>query len=104
MPRTRHTHNCHISALKGSVSGHASIIYGVTGDSILNSSMYSLVTEGLCPDVMHDVLEEAAQYEVKELFNYFVNSHILALYELNSVIDNFPYFYTDLIDTLLIIA
>ena len=66
--------------------------------------MYSLVTEGLYPDVMHDVLEEAAQYEVKELLNYFVNSNILALYELNSVIDNFPYFYTDLINTLLIIA
>ena len=66
--------------------------------------MYSLVTEGLYPDVMQDVLEEAAQYEVKELLNYFVNSHILALYELNSVIDNFPYFYTDLVDTLLIIA
>ena len=80
--------------MKGSVSSHAFF----TGDSILNSSMYFHVSEGLCPDVMDDVLEGVAQYDIKELLNYFINSHILTLYELNSVVDNFPYFYNDITD------
>ena len=48
-------------------------------NSILNDSNYFHVTEGLCPDVMHDVLEGVAQYEVKELLNYLINIGVLTL-------------------------
>ena len=32
----------------------------------------SYVTEGLSPDIMHDILEGALQYETKELIKYLV--------------------------------
>ena len=98
MPRTRQTHSHHISALKRSVSSHASTTCGITQDSILNSFSYFPVTEGLCPDVMHDVLEGVAQHEVKELLNYLFNSYMLTLYELNSEIENLNYIYADITD------
>jgi len=44
---------------------------------------------------MHDCLEYTLQYEVKELLNYFVHSHIITLNELNSTIESFEYSGTD---------
>ena len=67
-------------------------------NSILNDSNYFHVTEGLCPDVMHDVLEGVAQYEVKELLNYLINNGVLTLNELNREIHDFPYAYADITD------
>ena len=64
MPRTRDTHAHHIRSLEGPLNSHSSMTYGLTRDSCLNSSSYFHVTEGLAPDIMHDVLEGVAQYEV----------------------------------------
>ena len=64
MPRTRDTHAHHIRSLQGPLNSHSSVTYGLTRDSCLNSSSYFHVTEGLAPDIMHDVLEGVAQYEV----------------------------------------
>ena len=41
------------------------ITYGLTHDSILNSSLFFHMTNGLPPDCMYDILEGCLQYEVK---------------------------------------
>ena len=64
----------------------------------MNSSSYFHTTEGLAPDVMHDVLEGVAQYEVKELLKYLINEKLLSLSDLNAEIEHFPYSYADVKD------
>ena len=43
-------------------------------DSILNSSKFFHIVDGLVPDVMHDILEGSLQYEVKELLKHFIHT------------------------------
>ena len=85
---------------------HFSTTYGVNFNSILNESQYFHVTQGMVPDVMHDVLEGIAPYEVKEMLKVilyfvinvvnlvlqvFVGSSLFKLDNLNASISNFPY-------------
>ena len=74
-----------------SMRDHVSTTYGVVRDSILNNSKHFHVTDGLVPDVMHDVLEGCAPYVVKELLKYLSQHSIVTLDELNNQIDTFPY-------------
>ena len=48
-------------------------------DSILNSSSYFHITEGLIPDIMHDCLEGCLQYEVKELLKHLFDARVIAI-------------------------
>lgn len=89
--RTRETHSCHCASLHGPLSAHAASTYGVMRDSILNTSDFFHVTEGLVPDVMHDVLEGCAPYEVKELLKYLVAERVVTLEDINSQIEHFLY-------------
>lgn len=98
MPRTRDTHAHHIRSLQGPLNSHSSVTYGLTRDSCLNSSSYFHVTEGLAPDIMHDVLEGVAQYEVKELLKYLIEEKLITLDHLNSSIASFSYCYSDIKD------
>ena len=61
---TQETHQEHCSMLLGEIPDHAATTYGLTLDSILNKSRYFVVTKGLAPDCMHDLLEGTMQYEV----------------------------------------
>lgn len=97
-PRTRANHKYHCNVLEGAASDHLSTTYGVKFDSYLNSSKYFHVVDGLAPDVMHDVLEGVAQYEVKELLKYLINKKIIPLSEFNKQLDEFPYSYVDIKD------
>ena len=71
-PRTRTTHNLHCADLNGPLHDHITTAYGVQRNSILNQSRYFHVTEGLSPDIMHDLLEGCLQYETKELLKHFI--------------------------------
>ena len=94
--RTRLTHSNHCSHLNGPLHCHMATTYGVSRDSILNTSRFFHVTEGLAPDIMHDVLEGCLQYEVKELLKYFVlDQKLISFAELNRKIESFPYGYID---------
>ena len=56
--RTRETHACHVEDLGDPVLASAlATAYGLNQDSILNSLQFFHVTEGLPPDIMHDILE-----------------------------------------------
>ena len=84
--RTRETHKQHCDQLKGPLYNHVTTTYGLTRDSILNSSKFFHIVDGLVPDVMHDILEGSLQYEVKELLKYFIHTEkYFTLDELNSI-------------------
>lgn len=71
--------------------------YGVSQNSILNQLQYFHVTEGLPPDIMHDILEGALQYEVKEMLTTFTTEKkYFRLDELNEIITTFNYHYSDI--------
>lgn len=70
--------------------------YGLNRDSILNSLQYFHVTDGLPPDIMHDILEGTLQYEVKEMLYLFtVTKRYFSLSTLHRLISGFPYHYSD---------
>ena len=69
--------------------------YGISFESVLNSSRYFHVTEGLIMDIMHDILQGVLQYEVKELLKYLVSRRICSLQHINCRIAIFPYGYSD---------
>ena len=62
-PHCRHV--AHLSNLQ--LADALATTYGLTHDSILNSLQFFRITEGLPPDIMHDILEGGLQYEVKEM-------------------------------------
>ena len=65
--------------------------YGVSRDSILNTSQFFHIVDGLCPDIMHDVLEGALPYEVKLLIRYCIQEGYFSLQVLNSRLRSFAY-------------
>jgi hypothetical protein len=90
--RTKATHKNHVALLDSpGLRQHIATTYGLHRDSILNSSKYFHVTEGLIPDIMHDVLEGSMQYEVKELLKCLFRRRLLSLVELNDIAKTFPY-------------
>uniref|UniRef100_A0A1X7T9Z5 Uncharacterized protein n=1 Tax=Amphimedon queenslandica TaxID=400682 RepID=A0A1X7T9Z5_AMPQE len=95
-PRTRITHANHVTHLAGPLHDHIATTYGIVRDSILNQSQFFHVTEGLAPDIMHDILEGALQYETKELLIYVTQERrLISLSFLNQQIESFPYGYCD---------
>ena len=94
--RTRLTHQQQCQQLNGPLHDHVSTTYGLTKDSILNTSKYFHVCDGLVPDIMHDILEGSLQYEVKELLKHLtLSAKYLTVDELNLRIDKFPYVLSD---------
>lgn len=78
-PRTRESHARHCRALNGPLQGHLATTYGIVRHSILNTSEYFHVTDGLASDMMHDVLEGCVQYEMKELTKHFIDANVIKL-------------------------
>lgn len=89
--RSRATHAQHCALLSGPLRDHAATAYGILRDSILNQSNFFHVTEGLVPDIMHDVLEGCAPYEVKELLKYLQEEGFVNLQYVNEQIQSFAY-------------
>ena len=58
--------------------------YGIHHDSILNTSRFFHVTEGLPQDIMHDVLEGTLEYEIKELLKYLIDETWPAIEDMNN--------------------
>jgi hypothetical protein len=68
--RTRETHAHHIQGITDFFATN-----GGERNSIFNESAYFNVTEGIPPDIMHDVLEGTLQYEVKLPVRHFIQSN-----------------------------
>ena len=93
--RTKEIYKQHCQNLNGPLCDHMSTTYGIHHDSLLNTSRFFHVTEGLPQDIMHDVLEGTLEYEIKELLKYLIDEKILDLSTLNTRIEMFPYLYPD---------
>ena len=74
MSRSRSTHAIHCADLDvdGPLRAHAATTYGVSCDSILNTSAYFHVIDGMVPDIMHDILEGSLQLHLKYLLKYCI--------------------------------
>jgi len=51
--RSREMHEAHCKDLDGSLHNHFATTYGLNFDSVLNSSRYFHVVDGVIPDIMH---------------------------------------------------
>lgn len=65
--------------------------YGVLRASILNSLQYFHTTEGLVPDIMHDVLEGVLPLCAKHLLSNLIERSVISLTELNRRIDAYKF-------------
>ena len=71
--------------------------HGINSNSVLNDLKYFHVSSGaLVPDIMHDMLEGALQYEAKLIMQEFIyNDHYVSLADINSVIENFDFGHSE---------
>lgn len=71
--------------------------YGVNSNSVLNDLEYFHVCSGaLVPDIMHDILEGALQYETKLILQKFIHQDKhFTLEEMNSTIERFDFGYAE---------
>ena len=66
----------HCTLVEKDASGKASKDYGINRNSVLNQlSYFHVCCGGLLPDIMHDVLEGALEYEVKLLLNTLLKDY-----------------------------
>ena len=95
--RDKTSHEQHCKSVQEDSSGNASKEYGINRNSILNQLNYFHVCDGsLLPDIMHDILEGALQYETKLMLQTFVNvKHYFTLEEFNSRMENLELGYTE---------
>lgn len=67
-------------------------VYGVKGQSALNSSKFFHVVGGLPSDIMHDILEGVLPLHIKALLSRFVmENKFFTLDELNKRLLQFPF-------------
>ena len=64
----------------------------------MNGSAYFHVTEGLVPDIMHDVIEGSLAFETKELLKHLIAEHVINIDALNEAIRLFPYSGSDAVN------
>ncbi|RVE61678.1 hypothetical protein OJAV_G00174850 [Oryzias javanicus] len=86
--RGKHVFDMHCQSLKENVNLKS--LYGLKRNSSLNSLQYFHVSSNYSFDIMHDLLEGVAQYEIKLLFEYFVE-HFISEQNLLSRIYGFDY-------------
>ena len=84
--------------MDGPLHDNIATTYGLDCDSFLNSLQFFHVTDGLSPDILHDVLEGALEYEAKELLKYLIHQKHLDAHKLNSRIEAFPHGYADAVN------
>lgn len=91
------SHQQQCSELEGESGSEALKRYGINHNSILNELSYFHVCSGaLLPNVMHDVLEGALQYEVKLMLRVMVyEEEYFTLHNLNSRLENMDLGYME---------
>lgn len=93
------SHKSHCELVEGpSISGiNYSKEYGINHNSVLNTlSYFHVCNGGLVPDIMHDLLEGALQYEVKLMLRKFIlDDGYFTLEHLNDKIENMELGYME---------
>lgn len=87
--RTKQAHTRHVELIKQDPT--LSSAYGVTGESCLSSLNSFDVTQGLPPDLMHDLYEGVIPFVMKHVIKRIVSSGFLTLEQLNERLAKFPF-------------
>ncbi|XP_050988379.1 uncharacterized protein LOC127179124 [Labeo rohita] len=90
--RTKETHLRHCEAIQADPT--LPHVYGVKRTCLLNSLQYFNISDNFSVDVMHDVLEGIAQFELKLVLRY-VQAHFLTAKELDGRLHSFNYGYME---------
>ena len=95
--RDEESHQRHCSELEGESGSEALKLYGINRDSILNKLAYFHVCSGaLLPDVLHDILEDALQYEIKLMLRVMIaEERYFTLDTLNTRMENLELGYME---------
>ena len=91
MLRTRKVYQHHVDSLSGPLHEHSAAVYGMWRNSELNHLKYFHVTEGMVPDVMHDIFEGTLEICIRCLLLHLVSIKALSLEVLNNHIRVFSY-------------
>lgn len=87
--RTKQSHSRHVELVKQDQT--LSTAYGVTGESCLSSPSLFDVTQGLPPDIMHDVHEGVISFILKHVVGAIVSSGFFTLEQLNERLAKFSF-------------
>lgn len=93
--RSRELYDLHIQQAAELRDGH---VYGIKQTSALNECMYFHVLSNYSLDIMHDILEGVAQFELKLVLGYFIlerNPPLLSLDDLNQHLASHDYGITE---------
>jgi len=94
--RDKISHKDQCKLIEKDSTGERSKEFGVNRDSILNELNYFHVCDGsLLPDVMHDILEGALQYEIKLLLHNMTENSVFTLQDFNSRLENIELGYME---------
>ena len=90
--RTQDLYSTHCDGLGGPLHDHIATTYGIVCNSVLNSCCYFYVTDGLVPDIMHDILEGSLELCMRQLLIHFIREDkVISLEHLNARIASFKY-------------
>lgn len=96
-PRTKETHNLHLKAVEDDPTlPHC---YGVKKACPLTKKLnhFSFAT-GYPPDILHDLFEGIVPSELAHCLNTFIKNKYFTLSEVNDLIKQFPFKFTDNLD------
>lgn len=91
--RTKESNNENISRLME--NENLKVVDGVKGDCVLNKLSYFHCITGFPPDFVHDLLEGIVPVEICLCLKKFITKKYISLDHLNTIIQNFPYKYSD---------
>ena len=94
--RSDASHQSHLELLDGPAAENFSKTYGINKRSpLLGVKFYSMFNGGLPHDMMHDILEGVASYELKHLLSIYIKNKLFSLDDLNQRLLNFNYGYME---------
>lgn len=91
--RTRSCYDEHVKLIEA--DENLKTTYGVRKNSPFNQLQYFHVSEGLPPDIAHDLFEGVCPIIMGKVLTKFVCNKIISVEKINDVICNFPYKLSD---------
>ncbi|XP_041476844.1 uncharacterized protein LOC121424995 [Lytechinus variegatus] len=92
--RTKDDYNLHVQQAEAA----GQHVYGIKNSSVLNDCKFFHILSNFSLDIMHDILEGVAQYEMKLVLQYFIfecRPPVLSLGELNKHLESHDYGVTE---------
>ena len=94
--RTYEMHKEHCERLMGEYRDYMATTYGITRNSILNELIYFNIVDGICMDIMHDLLEGVLQLVIKHMLKKYVDDGLITLDLVNARLQAFQFSKSDM--------